>query len=80
MYLADRVAFHVVVTICSLFNVVPLEGKKIPDPATVEWEDIAVSYVNSIWDMNILILTLTVGTQSALSVGSQCETKRLAIC
>ncbi|PVF97327.1 cytochrome P450 [Serendipita vermifera] len=42
MYLADKVAFHIVATIVSLFNIVPLEGKKIPDPKTVEWDDMAI--------------------------------------
>jgi hypothetical protein len=44
MYLADRVAFHMVVTIASLFDVVPLESQKRPDPKTVEWEDIGIQY------------------------------------
>jgi hypothetical protein len=46
MYLADKLAFHIVATIVSLFNIVPLEGKKVPDPKTVEWEDGAIQYVD----------------------------------
>ncbi|PVF92957.1 cytochrome P450 [Serendipita vermifera] len=42
MYLANKVAFYLVATISSLFNVLPPQGKKIPDLATLEWEDIAV--------------------------------------
>lgn len=42
MYLADRLAFHVMVMVNSLFHIVPLEGKKIPDPNTVEWTDTVI--------------------------------------
>ncbi|PVF93462.1 cytochrome P450 [Serendipita vermifera] len=41
-YLADRLAFQLLVTINSLFKLVPLESKPIPDPSTVEWSDIVV--------------------------------------
>jgi hypothetical protein len=42
------VAFHLVATIASLFDIVPLEGKTIPDPKTIEWDDGAVQYVNNL--------------------------------
>ncbi|PVF93566.1 cytochrome P450 [Serendipita vermifera] len=42
MYFADRVAFHMVTTIISLYNVEPLEGQKIPDPTTIEYSPKAV--------------------------------------
>ncbi|PVF92959.1 cytochrome P450 [Serendipita vermifera] len=42
MYLGDKVAFHLVATIVSLFKVVHFEGKNVPDPAELEWEDTAV--------------------------------------
>jgi cytochrome P450 len=37
MYLADRVVFHIVATIVSLYNVETLEGQKIPDPNSIEY-------------------------------------------
>ncbi|PVF97212.1 cytochrome P450 [Serendipita vermifera] len=37
MYLADRVMFHIVTTVVSLYNVEPLEGQKIPDPNSIEY-------------------------------------------
>ncbi|PVF92956.1 cytochrome P450 [Serendipita vermifera] len=42
MYLADRVSFHMVATIASLFKVLPLEGKTVPEPTSLEYEDTAV--------------------------------------
>ncbi|PVF93569.1 cytochrome P450 [Serendipita vermifera] len=39
MYLAERTVLLFVTNIISLFDVVPLEGKGIPDPATVEYTD-----------------------------------------
>lgn len=41
MYLADKVAFHLAITILALFNIVPLDGCKIPDPDTIEYTDTA---------------------------------------
>ncbi|PVF93582.1 cytochrome P450 [Serendipita vermifera] len=37
MYFADRVAFHLVTTIISLYKVEPLEGSKIPNPDSIEY-------------------------------------------
>ncbi|PVF93568.1 cytochrome P450 [Serendipita vermifera] len=39
MYLAERTVLLFVTNIISLFELVPCEGKKIPDPATVEYDD-----------------------------------------
>jgi hypothetical protein len=41
MYLADKVAFHIGITILTLFNIVPLDGCKVPDPDTIEYTDTA---------------------------------------
>ncbi|PVF93573.1 cytochrome P450 [Serendipita vermifera] len=42
MYLADRIIFHLVATIISLYKVEPLEGHKIPDRKSVEYAPKAV--------------------------------------
>lgn len=47
MYLADRVVFHIVTTINSLFHVVPLQGKRIPDPDTVVYTDVLIRYATA---------------------------------
>jgi hypothetical protein len=47
MYLADRLAFHIVATIISVFEIVPLEGKTLPELNDVEWLDGAMQCVNS---------------------------------
>ncbi|PVF93563.1 cytochrome P450 [Serendipita vermifera] len=44
MYFADRVAFHLVVTICALFEILPLEGKARPDPKDVKYPDTLIRY------------------------------------
>jgi hypothetical protein len=41
-YFADRVMFLLVATIVSLFKIVPLEGKEVPDPKDVELGDKAI--------------------------------------
>jgi hypothetical protein len=46
MNLADRLAFHIVATIISVFEIVPLEGKTLPNPKDVEWSDTGIQYVN----------------------------------
>jgi hypothetical protein len=38
-YLADRAGFHIAATTIALYNIVPLEGAKIPDPNTIEYTD-----------------------------------------
>jgi hypothetical protein len=47
MYLADRLAFHVMVMANSLFHILPLEGKKIPEPDSIEWTDTVIQYDSS---------------------------------
>ncbi|KIM28315.1 hypothetical protein M408DRAFT_23718 [Serendipita vermifera MAFF 305830] len=42
LYLADRIGFLYSASMAMLFDVLPLEGKTIPDPATVEYADIAM--------------------------------------
>ncbi|PVF93579.1 cytochrome P450 [Serendipita vermifera] len=37
MYLADRVVFHLVTTVISLYKIEPLKGSKIPDPNSIEY-------------------------------------------
>jgi hypothetical protein len=54
MNLADRLAFHIVATIISVFELVPLEGKTLPNPKDVEWSDTAIQYVNQYLDPNLL--------------------------
>jgi cytochrome P450 len=44
MYFADRVTFHIVATIISLFEVVPLEGRTRPDPAMIRYPDTLIRY------------------------------------
>jgi hypothetical protein len=39
MNLADKVAFHLGVTIAALLKVVPLDGAKIPNPDMIEYTD-----------------------------------------
>ncbi|PVF97367.1 cytochrome P450 [Serendipita vermifera] len=39
MYLADRLVFHMVVTIVSLYKLEPLEGSKRPDPKSIKYTD-----------------------------------------
>jgi hypothetical protein len=39
MYLADRAGFLIAATTIALYNIVPLEGAKIPDPNTIEYTD-----------------------------------------
>jgi hypothetical protein len=46
MYLADRLAFHVMVMTNSLFHIVPLEGRKVPDPSSIQWTDTVIQYVS----------------------------------
>lgn len=47
MYLADRVAFHTAAMTLSLYEVLPLEGKKTPDPDVVGYVGNLVRYVDS---------------------------------
>ncbi|PVF97330.1 cytochrome P450 [Serendipita vermifera] len=42
MWIADRLAFHIVATTVSLFHILPLEGKTLPDPKKIEWSDTAI--------------------------------------
>jgi len=42
MYLADRLSFYYATTLAMLFSIVPLEGKGIPDPETVEYTDMVL--------------------------------------
>jgi hypothetical protein len=44
MYFADRVAFHLVVTINSLFTISPLEGKERPKPEMTRYHDSVIRY------------------------------------
>jgi cytochrome P450 len=44
MYFADRVVFHLVATVTSLYKMEPLEGKKRLDPNTVEYEPKMIQY------------------------------------
>ncbi|PVF92949.1 cytochrome P450 [Serendipita vermifera] len=44
MYLADKVAFHLVVTTMALFDITPLDGCKVPDPNTIEYTDTAFQH------------------------------------
>ncbi|KIM28401.1 hypothetical protein M408DRAFT_140803 [Serendipita vermifera MAFF 305830] len=39
LYLADRIGFDFSACMAALFSLVPLEGKKVPDPNTVEYSD-----------------------------------------
>jgi hypothetical protein len=41
MYLADRAGFLIAATTIALYDIVPLEGAKIPDPNTIEYTDAA---------------------------------------
>jgi hypothetical protein len=42
MYLADKVAFHLVITVLSLLKIVPLDGREVPDPSTIEYTDAGI--------------------------------------
>ncbi|PVF97328.1 cytochrome P450 [Serendipita vermifera] len=42
MYLADRIVLHLVATVMSLFDIIPLEGKTLPDLNQVEWSATAM--------------------------------------
>jgi hypothetical protein len=44
MYFADRVVFHLVVSIISLYRVEPLEGHKLPIPNSFNYTSKAVQY------------------------------------
>ncbi|PVG01722.1 cytochrome P450 [Serendipita vermifera] len=44
MHLADKVVFHLVITVISLLKIVPLEGCSVPDPNTIEYTDAGVRY------------------------------------
>ncbi|KIM28311.1 hypothetical protein M408DRAFT_329417 [Serendipita vermifera MAFF 305830] len=39
MYLADRIGFHVGVTVATLYDVAPLKGKNRPQPESVQYTD-----------------------------------------
>lgn len=45
MHLAERVVFHFVTTVIALYQVVPLEGCKIPDPNSIEYTATEIQYV-----------------------------------
>jgi hypothetical protein len=47
-YLADRVVFHMVTTIISLYKLEPLEGNSLPDPQTTSYTQKLVQYVQAI--------------------------------
>lgn len=49
MYLADRVAFHVVATVATMFHVAPLEGKEIPKPQSITWSELVIQYATIIF-------------------------------
>ncbi|PVF91783.1 hypothetical protein CPB86DRAFT_661556, partial [Serendipita vermifera] len=42
MYFADQAAFHFVVTINSLFEISPLEGRTRPDPKLTKFPDVVI--------------------------------------
>ncbi|PVF91780.1 hypothetical protein CPB86DRAFT_669233, partial [Serendipita vermifera] len=42
MYFADRAAFHLVVTVNSLFEISPLEGRTRPDPEMKKFPDLLI--------------------------------------
>ncbi|PVF93570.1 cytochrome P450 [Serendipita vermifera] len=44
MHLAERVIFHLVATTVSLYKIVPLEGKKIPDPNSIEYTPTGIQH------------------------------------
>lgn len=80
MYFADRVVLHVVATIISLFHIAPLDGKKIPDPQSVEYTDLAIRYetASQYSTLSILISCFMTGTQSGSNVDLFREMKRPA--
>jgi hypothetical protein len=41
MYLADSAGFQIAATTIALYDIVPLEGAKIPDPNIIEYTDAA---------------------------------------
>jgi hypothetical protein len=75
------VAFHLIATVASLFNVVPLEGKKVPDRKSVEWDDTAIQYGDFFSD-KLLVSDFAnpIGNLSVLNVGSLFETRRHSNC
>jgi cytochrome P450 len=50
MYFADRVVFHLVTTVTSLYKMEPLEGKKRQDPNTVEYAPKMIQYESIFFD------------------------------
>jgi hypothetical protein len=44
IHLAERVTFLLATTLISLYKIGPLEGKDIPDPRTIEYEDRAIRW------------------------------------
>ncbi|PVG01724.1 hypothetical protein CPB86DRAFT_781100 [Serendipita vermifera] len=44
MYLADKLSFHLGITVAALLKIVPLEGCKVPDPNTIEYTDTGIRY------------------------------------
>jgi hypothetical protein len=70
MYLADRLMFHLVATIVSLYKVEPLEGEKVPDRKSVEYSPKAVQYESFLLIITVLIIDLVLYRQP---VGFMCR-------
>ena len=57
MYFADRAAFHIALASVALFNILPLQGEKVPHIDDIEYTKDVTKYV-SILSRLILILGL----------------------
>jgi hypothetical protein len=49
MYFGDRVVFHIVATIMSLYKVEPLEGASIPDPNRIKYTPMLIQYDSALF-------------------------------
>jgi predicted AlkP superfamily pyrophosphatase or phosphodiesterase len=49
MYFGDRVVFHIVTTIMSLYKVEPLEGSSIPDPNSIKYTPMLIQYDSALF-------------------------------
>ncbi|PVF98744.1 cytochrome P450 [Serendipita vermifera] len=44
VHLADRVGFHLATTLLALYSILPLEGHKVPDPNSIQYNDGTIRY------------------------------------
>jgi hypothetical protein len=70
MHLADRMVFHIVTVIISLYRMEPLEGKTLPDPQSAAYTDKVIQYVPTIQARTISFIGPFI---ARLPIGFECR-------